>query len=592
MKIKLLRIIGIHESVSPMYRKLVIFLGFGAVIFSSLLFLAPDLFAAQKAAARVEYREFPILGSRNLIWIVAQLHLLFGSFVLGVPIFAVIAEFVGIRTKDPKYDKLAHEFSKLLSLSFSTTAVLGGFLLLSLISFYPVFFDYLTDIFWPSYMLYAGLFFGEIICLYVYYYAWDVMEDRKYMHLCIGILLNVFGTVIMFVTNAWGQYMASPVILPPELVGWERAWAAANNFTWWPMNIHRLIANVSFGGYIVGAYAATQFLNSKSDEERAHYDWMGYIGILIGVGGMIPLPFAGYWLALEFYQYSQQMGITLMGGFLSWLFIIQAVMISIIFIATNYYFWLGIINRTKDGEKYRWYINFMLIGLAICALVWITPHSVVASLEEAREMGGTHHPLLGVLGVMSAKMTAVNVMILITFISFILYLRANKEEVVKWAKAGRMVQIVLCAIAFLYVIWLGIYGYFVPTVVRIGFSVNQVAAVIGSIFFVSIMTILILRGARSTGDIRWGNMPPRSQYVLILLAVTIVLLMAMMGYAREAVRTYWHIFGVLKDTSPHAFSPSLGQASKIIAAITLIFFSCIGFIFWLCSLGAKKGGEH
>ncbi len=57
-------------------------------------------------------------------------------------------------------------------------------------------------------------------------------------------------------------------------------------------------------------------------EERDHYDWMGYVGNFIGVFGLLPLPFAGYWLMREIYQYNQQMGITLMGGFLSWLFIL------------------------------------------------------------------------------------------------------------------------------------------------------------------------------------------------------------------------------------------------------------------------------
>ena len=39
---------------------------------------------------------------------------------------------------------------------------------------------------------------------------------------------------------------------------------------------------------MVGAYAAVKFLGSKSEEERAHYDWMGYVGNFIGVGALIP----------------------------------------------------------------------------------------------------------------------------------------------------------------------------------------------------------------------------------------------------------------------------------------------------------------
>ena len=59
---------------------------------------------------------------------VAQLHLLFAAFVLAVPIFALIIEFIGYRNGDKRYDELAHEFTKLLSVSFSLTATFGAFL--------------------------------------------------------------------------------------------------------------------------------------------------------------------------------------------------------------------------------------------------------------------------------------------------------------------------------------------------------------------------------------------------------------------------------------------------------------------------------
>ena len=74
---------------------------------------------AAKPYVEAEYRTFPRVGSRVAIWIVAQLHLLFAAFVLAVPIFALIIEFIGYKTKDKRYDQLAYEFTKLLSVSFS-----------------------------------------------------------------------------------------------------------------------------------------------------------------------------------------------------------------------------------------------------------------------------------------------------------------------------------------------------------------------------------------------------------------------------------------------------------------------------------------
>src|SRR5207245_10363089 len=114
------------------------------------------------------------------------------------------------------------------------------------------------------------------------------------------------------------------------------------------------------------------------------------------------------------------MGITLMGGFLSWLFILQAMLIGILFLGANYYFWLGIMYRIPGSEaKYRKPILTMLVILLICLGVWLTPYSLVASLAEARKMGGTHHPMLGVPGVVSVYVTLVVVVVFDLFLGFV-----------------------------------------------------------------------------------------------------------------------------------------------------------------------------
>ena len=151
---------------------------------------------------------------------------------------------------------------------------------------------------------------------------------------------------------------------------------------------------------------------------------MGYVGNLIAIGALIVLPFAGYYLGREIYEFNQQMGITMMGGFMSWLWIIQAFLIGVLFLAGNYYLWVGM-GRIPGAERFTPYTKYMLIVLIIGVIVWATPNTMIASREEFAAMGGSHHPFLGVLGVMSAKNTAVNIMILTTFLSFLLYRRAN-----------------------------------------------------------------------------------------------------------------------------------------------------------------------
>jgi cytochrome d ubiquinol oxidase subunit I len=143
------------------------------------------------------------------------------------------------------------------------------------------------------------------------------------------------------------------------------------------------------------------------------------------------------------------------------------------------------------------------------------------------------------------------------------------------------------------VVFYGVYGYFVESMVRIGFSVYQVVAVLAAIAVVMAIDIPMFKGARSTGTIRWGTIAPRSQYVLILLAVTFTWLMGLMGFARSGIRQHWHGYAVLRDTSPEAVTPALGYAANVITVVTIVFFLLVSFIFWLGGLSERgKAGAH
>ena len=320
--------------------------------------------------------------------------------------------------------------------------------------------------------LYAALFFAETFTVYLWYYGWNWLSGpRKGLHVAIGVLSNLLGTAILFVSNSWVTFMISPAGVDDTGRFTGTLWQAVNNFTWMPINIHRLIANVVFGGTIAAAYAAFRFLAAKTDEERARYDWMGYIGNFVALSALMVLPFAGYWLGREIYGYNQTMGITMMGGFMSWLWIIQAILIGVLFLGSNYYLWLGM-ERIPGAERFRPWIKYLLLvirarlhGLGHAA----QPHRVRSARSApwaARTTGSS-----GFFGVMTAKNTAVNLMILTTFLSYLLYRRANREPTVSWARTGMTAPVRdlrarrrgrgrPAASA----------GYFVEAIVRIGFS--------------------------------------------------------------------------------------------------------------------------
>src|SRR5438874_12096049 len=108
--------------------------------------------AADTASA---YRDFPVIGSRAAVWIAAEIHLMFAAFVLGVPIFAVVAEGIGIFSKDQRYDRLSKEFTRLLLIAYSATAIWGAVLVFLLSTLYAKFWAYLTAIFGASMWAYV-----------------------------------------------------------------------------------------------------------------------------------------------------------------------------------------------------------------------------------------------------------------------------------------------------------------------------------------------------------------------------------------------------------------------------------------------------
>src|SRR5438094_8706391 len=236
-----------------------------------------------------------------------------------------------------------------------------------------------------------------------------------------------------------------------------------------------------------------------------------------GVAFRIPRPGAGYRRMREAYAYRQQMGNTLMGGLLAWLFIIQATMIGILFLSSNYYLWQAM-GRMRGAEKYQRYIKYMVFVLVCGFLIFITPHTIVMTPAELKAMGGQQHPVLGNYGVMSAKNGAINTIITTTVLSFIMYQRANKIPTVRWAPLGNAFLVGLFAMAFINIIWLAIYGYYIPANVRVGLSVPQVASTLSCLFIGVILNSFMLRGAKDTGPIAWGQISVRSQYALIMLA--------------------------------------------------------------------------
>ncbi len=197
--------------------------------------------------------EFPYTGNRTAVWIVAQLHILFAGFILGAPIFVVISEWLGYRKQDPRYDRLAKEVTKVTVILYSMTALTGGLFIFVLLATYPQFTTWLINHFFLIFaVVYPLLFIGETIVLYMYFYTWDAWKgEKKARHIALGVLLNLIGSITLFVIDAPTSFMNTPVkaegISPAEFLASASLLDKVFNYSWMPLNLHRLVGNVTFG---------------------------------------------------------------------------------------------------------------------------------------------------------------------------------------------------------------------------------------------------------------------------------------------------------------------------------------------------------
>jgi cytochrome bd-type quinol oxidase subunit 1 len=549
--------------------------------------------AAYAQLPEPQAHEFPIGGNRAAVWVVAQLHILFAAFILGAPIFVVVSEFLGWKSGDLRYERLAKEVTKVTVILYSMTALTGGLFIFVLLATYPQLTAWLINHFFAVFaVIYPLLFIAETIVLYLYWYTWDALQGPKKMrHIALGVVLNVIGTVTLIVIDGPTAFMNTPVKsaegldLKTFIETTATLWDKMNNFSWWPLNIHRLIGNVTFGGFIAGLIAAYMYLGSKSEEDRAFYDWFGFVGNMIGVGALLLLPFAGYLLAYELCDYDASICPYMMADQLSMFFEMQGAMVGLIFLASNYYIWLSL-KRIEGLEQIR---------------MRTTTLALMASIPVVFMLIWTKFPIPDKLAFILPACWVVVFLIAGRFIKFTV-------------AAQTLVKVAFLMVIIGNAIWMTPHAFVATQALapddgslslphgelNLGFvtvSWGDLAlmpaknAAAFTLVFVTICNYIMYNRALRRGRIVWGKIDFVSQFVLVFLAFSAIWTMGLMGAVRELTRKYFHVFNLQYDFTPESFTPTLAYSSWVITGVTLTFYIVVSFAIIL-TLGAGKEKAH
>ncbi|WP_040759587.1 cytochrome ubiquinol oxidase subunit I [Sporosarcina newyorkensis] len=151
----------------------------------------------------------PVLMSRLLTGLTLGFHIIFATLGVGIPLMISIAEFIGIRKKDPHYLLLARRWARGFSITVAIGVVTGTAIGLQL------------SLLWPNFMRLAGnvialplfmevfAFFFEAIFLSIYFLTWDRFKN-PYIHWLISLPVVIgAGMSAVFITTVNG-FMNTP----------------------------------------------------------------------------------------------------------------------------------------------------------------------------------------------------------------------------------------------------------------------------------------------------------------------------------------------------------------------------------------------
>jgi cytochrome d ubiquinol oxidase subunit I len=397
--------------------------------------------------------EIPGISKEVLIGALFQSHALWAAFVIGLVTMGATSEYLGVLTKQPRYDRFAKGTAITAILVFATGSFTPILAILFLITLYPVFWSYVQNIMFWVLLAEAFMFIGEIILIYAWYASWNKLAYRKILHVTLG-----FTTVILFIgqmtfINVVGSYLLTPALANANNVG-----ATYFNPTFIALNMHRFVGNMSYAGFLVAGFAALAYLRSTRESNREFWDWAGHWGLVWGFGFLLLQPFIGFGYLKAIREHNAAAFDLIMVGDKAWLFELLTLFLGVMSFASVAY----CLHKLKFAVKPMPTMRNLTMGalgfLALFSLLTLVPADaelipqiglVFAEGEETKLPLGSMYPwkYLGITGMMFVGVFALA-----------LYLKATAGGF-HWGRASRWSQYALITAAVTVILTMVTMGY-------------------------------------------------------------------------------------------------------------------------------------
>jgi cytochrome bd-type quinol oxidase subunit 1 len=304
------------------------------------------------------------------VWIeeITYSHIPIATMITAFMVLAPAFEYVGYKLKDERYDRLARGLIWFAMILFSPGAALGTGIPMWIMGAYPEFWSRWTNLFfWPLIGQFA-FFMGEVIFLFFFYYLmWDLLRDRKRLHIFFGVAAAFFGLMVQFVWDAVGSYMLTPSVPLPGIetaVGWSAKAFFNPSFPY--LFTHRFFGNISYVMMLVGGYFALKAGRKKEEPEKEYFTWAADFMFTIGVIAFFAMPAIGWGYAKVIQAHSPVAFTAIMSGHTSSKFIVKMAMVFVLAVSGITYLFVRYQSRLL-----QWGLTAGVVSVA--SLFWIHP---------------------------------------------------------------------------------------------------------------------------------------------------------------------------------------------------------------------------
>jgi cytochrome bd-type quinol oxidase subunit 1 len=370
-------------------------------------------------------------GRSIFIAFVMLTHVLFANLHLGGAWVAAGTESAFLRSRKPRYNRLARSITLFNVILFSAGATFAIAGMLFFISLYPTFASELFHIYWWPLLAEGILFAIEIFFLYTYWFSWDKVGNWWHQFLGYGYAVSVFFQTLMINTLASGMLTpgsdkivwGSTGLLTMSISMLQSWWFNAST---WILQFHRLAAAVSFFGFLIAMLGMFHYLDRKDEPSKTYWDLVSSYGLSWGLLGLVFQPLLGIIYMYTIFRNQPSAFASIMLGARAWEMVLMVGLLSLLFITVLVYLYdrKEKIIRSAGNEKLHRLFKIFIIVAAICGFILVQPYTMSFGVNP--------------LGYMSYKLAALFVLIVIGVFAFGIDLIMLREPgMVEWGALSK-----------------------------------------------------------------------------------------------------------------------------------------------------------